>query len=71
MQISRTGYHFDQTWLYDVMALVKILKILENRLYFWIPLPEISLDSYFQLFNSIITLLDIEFDLIFPVFDQM
>ena len=50
--------------------LVKISEMLENRLYFGIPQPEINLDLYFQFSNSTITLLDIEFDPIFTVFDQ-
>ena len=55
----------------DVMAFGQNLKMLENWLYFWIPHPEISLDVYFQFYSSTITLLDIEFDPIFPVFDQI
>ena len=46
------------------------LRNIENWLYCWISQLEISADAYFQLFNSTIALLDIEFDPIFPVFNQ-
>ena len=46
------------------------LRNIENWLYCRISHLEISVDAYFQLFNSTIALLDIEFDPIFPVFNQ-
>ena len=49
--------------------LVKTLKCWKTD-FFWIPLPEISLYVYFQYHNSI-TLLDIKFDSILLVFDQI
>ena len=70
IQISCTGYHFDQILSYDVMIFGQNLKMLENWLYFWIPHPEINLDVYFEFYSSTITLLDIEFDPIFYVLNQ-
>ena len=42
--------------------LVKMSKMLENRLYLGILQPQINLDLYIQFSDSTITLLDIEFD---------
>ena len=63
IQIFQAGYHFDEIWLYDVIAFGQNL----GRL----TLSEIILDEYFQFYNSTITLLDTEHDSIFTAFDQI